>query len=133
MKKFWLVAAGCILAACLLLSCTSKENIEEQKNLAEKYRDLGEAYFKEGKYTSALKEFLKAERMNPDDYFLQNDLGLAYDFKNKHDQAIRHYKKALALKSDYAPARNNLGNAYMRKGEWDKAIEQYKRYCYKRG
>jgi Tfp pilus assembly protein PilF len=125
MKKFWLVAAGCILAACLLLSCTSKKNVEEQKHLAEKYRDLGEAYFKEGKYTAALKEFLKAERLNPDDYFIHNDLGLAYDFKKEHDLAIRHYKKALALKNDYAPARNNLGNAYMRKGEWDKAIEQY--------
>ena len=127
MKKIWLVGAGCILAVCLLLACTSK-NVEKQKQIyqAQKYRELGELLFKEGKYTSALKEFLKAEALNPDDYFLQNDFGLTYYYKGKPDLAIPRFKKALALKDDYSPARNNLGNAYAEKREWDKAIEQYK-------
>jgi len=127
MKKIWLVAAGCILAVCLLLACTSK-NVEKQKQIyqAEKYRELGELLLKEKKYPSALKEFLKAEALNPDDYFLQNDFGLVYYFKGKQDLAIPRFKKALALKEDYSLARNNLGNAYAEKREWDKAIEQYK-------
>jgi Tfp pilus assembly protein PilF len=127
MKKIWLVAAGCILAVCLLLACTSK-NVEKQRQIyqAEKYRELGEVLLNEGKYTFALKEFLKAEALNPDDYFLQNDLGLVYYYKGKPDLAIPRFKKALALKEDYSPARNNLGNAYAEKREWDKAIEMYK-------
>jgi tetratricopeptide (TPR) repeat protein len=125
MKKIWLVGAGCILAVSLLLSCASK-NIEKQIYQAEKYRQLGELLFKEGKYTSALKEFLKAEALNPNDYFLQNDFGLTYLYKKRPDLAIPRFKKALALKDDYSPARNNLGNAYAEKREWDKAIEQYK-------
>jgi len=124
MKKIWFVGAGCILAVCLLLACTPK-NLEEQKKKAEAYRNLGEAYLRQGKYSQALKELLKAEALTPDDYFLQNDLGLVYYYKGKQDLAIRRYKKALALKDDYAPARNNLGNAYAEKREWDKAIEQY--------
>ena len=125
MKKIWLVAAGCILAVSLLLACNSK-NIEKEKYQAEKYRQLGEVLLKEGRYTSALREFLKAEALNPDDYFLQNDLGLTYYYKGRPDLAIARYKKALVLKDDYSPARNNLGNAYAEKREWDKAIEQYK-------
>ena len=127
MKKIWLVAAGCILAVSLLTACSSK-NIEKDKQIyqAEKYRELGELFLKEKNYTSALKEFLKAEALNADDYFLQNDLGLTFYYKGKPDLAIDRYKKALALKKDYSPARNNLGNAYAEKREWDKAIEQYK-------
>jgi Flp pilus assembly protein TadD len=127
MKKIWFVGAGCILAVCLLLACTSK-NVEKQKQIyqAEKYRELGELLFREGNYSSALREFLKAEALNPDDYFLQNDFGLTYLYMRKQDLAIPRFKKALALKEDYSPARNNLGNAYAEKREWDKAIEQYK-------
>jgi tetratricopeptide (TPR) repeat protein len=125
-KKTWLVGAGCILAACLLFSC-GKNQVERDKEIfqAEKYRDLGELYFKEGKYTAALKEFVKSEKLNPDDHILHNDLGLTYMYKRKPDIAIVHFKKALALKDDYSPARNNLGNAYAEKAQWDKAIEQY--------
>jgi len=126
MKRTWLMGAGCILAACLLLSCaTDKVEKEKQNFQAAKYRELGELLFKEGKYTAALKEFLKAEALNPDDYFLQNDLGLTYLYKRKPDLAIARFQKALALKADYSPARNNLGNAYAEKREWDKAIEQW--------
>jgi len=125
MKTTLLVGAGCLLVVSLLLACTSK-NIEEQKARAEASRNLGEAYLRQGKYSLALGEFLKAESLTPDDYFLQDDLGLVYYYKGKQDLAIRHFKKALALKDDYAPARNNLGNAYAEKREWDKAIEQYK-------
>ena len=93
---------------------------------AEAARNLGEAYLREGNYTSALRELLKAEAMAPTDYFLQNDLGLVYYYKGQSDLAIGHFQKALEIKDDYGPARNNLGNAYAEKKEWDKAIEQYK-------
>ena len=126
MKKFWLVGTSFVLLFSLTLSCTSKPDLEKQRELGEAARNLGEAYLRQGKYTPALREFLKAEAMIPDDYFLQNDLGLAYFYKKEADKAIFHFKKALKLKEDYAPARNNLGNAYMIKQEWDNAIEQYK-------
>lgn len=126
MKRTWLLAAICILAASLLYSCTKNE-MERQQEIfqAEKYRELGELLFKEGKYTAALKEFLKAETLNPNDHLLQNDLGLTYMYRRKPDLAIPRFKRALELKDDYSPARNNLGNAYAEKGQWDKAIKQY--------
>jgi Tfp pilus assembly protein PilF len=126
MKKTWLVGASCMLVLSLILSCSSKPELEQQREQGEASRNLGEAYLRQGNYTAALREFLKAEKMIPDDYFLQNDLGLAYYYKGEADKAIFHFEKALKIKADYAPARNNLGNAYMLKQEWDNAIEQYK-------
>ncbi len=125
MKKIWLIAASCALIVGLLPSCTT-QNIEREKFIAKKTRNLGEAYLREQKYTSALREFIKAEKLNPDDHFLQNDLGIVYSAKGRYDLAIQHFNKALEIKDDYSPARNNLGNAYTQKKQWDLALEQYK-------
>jgi len=125
MKKSWLVGASCILLLLVFAACSSKENLEKQKLKAEASRNLGEVYLREGKYSPALRELLKAEAMTPDDYFLQFDLGLVYLYMGETDKAIYHFKKSLAIKDDYGPARNNLGNTYAEKQEWDKAIEQY--------
>ncbi len=126
MKKIWLVAASCIFLVSFVSACSTNENLAKQKEQAEASKNLGEAYLRQGNYTAALKELLKAEKLSPDDYYVQNDLGLAYYYKGQSDQAVPYFKKALAIKDDYAPARNNLGNAYAEMKEWDKAIEQYK-------
>ena len=125
MKKTLLIGMGGLLVFSLIISCASK-NLEEQKALADASRNLGEAYLREGKIRHALKELKKAEKLNPNDYILQDDLGLAYFYLENQDRAIFHFKKALAIKDDYTPARNNLGNAYAANKEWKKAIEQYK-------
>ena len=124
MRKNWIWAAVCVLLACVLVSCTTR-NLERDKEIAEKTRLLGEAYFREQKHQDALREFLKAEELYSNDHFLQDDLGRVYLALGKYDLAIRHFQKALEIKEDYTPARNNLGNAYAVKKEWDKAIEQY--------
>jgi type IV pilus assembly protein PilF len=125
MRRNWIWVAGCVLLACVLVSCTPK-NMERDKNIAEKTRLLGEAYLREAKFPEALKEFLKAEELYADDHMLQDDLGMAYLALGRFEQAIGHFKKALELNPDYTPARNNLGNAYAAQKDWDKAIEQYK-------
>ena len=115
---------GIILILVFTVACATAQDPLRNKK-AEAARNLGEAYLREGNFTQALKELLKAESLNPDDPYLQNDIGLTYYGKRKYDDAIRHYKKALDLKSDYAPAMNNLGNAYMAQKRWDSAIEYY--------
>ena len=117
----WIFLA--VLAICTL-ACTS--NLQVRKKQGAAARNLGEVYFGQGNYTEALKEFLKAESLYPDDPFLQNDLGLTYKAKKKPDLAITHFKKALALKPDYVSAKNNLGTVYLDKKEWDAAIGYFK-------
>ena len=125
MKGTSLFGAACVLLTFSILACTT-QNVEEQKDKAEAIRYLGEAYLRQGEYRAALKQFIKAEDIDPSDHILQDDLGLSYLYLNDPDNAIHHFKKALELKPDYNPARNNLGNAYAEKREWQNAIEQYK-------
>jgi len=127
MKSIWLAVTVCVLSVSLFFSCsTTQKNIEENKEVAEASKSLGEAYLRDGNFRAALREFKKAESLRLNDYFLQDDLGLSYYYLKQYDLAIHHFKKALEIKDDYAPARNNLGNAYAQKKEWDSAIEQYK-------
>ncbi|HSO19139.1 MAG TPA: tetratricopeptide repeat protein [Desulfosarcina sp.] len=114
-----------LIAALLLMAsaCAPKQALApEDKKRAEAARNLGEAYLKEGRYTAALGEFLKAEGLNPEDAILQNDLGLVYMAKEKYDLAVGHFQKAVQLKPDYSLAKNNLGSAYLIRKEWTKAI-----------
>jgi len=106
------------------VSCT--ENIQVKKQQEEALRNVGEAYMAQGDYTAALKEFLRAKEIYPEDPVLYDDLGLAYMAKEKLDLAIIHFKKAVSLNPDYAPARNNLGTAYLAKKQWDAAITCFK-------
>jgi type IV pilus assembly protein PilF len=114
-----------VIVALYVVSCATA-NMDLQKQKGEALRNLGEVYYKQGDYTSALRELLKAEALYPDDAFLQNDLGLTYKAKKKLDLAAQHFQKALDIKPDYAPAKNNLGTVYLDKKEWDTAIKYFK-------
>jgi len=107
-----------------MVSCTANLEVRKKQEVAS--RNLGEAYLRQGDYTSALRELLKAETLYSDDPYLQNDLGLTYMGKKKLDLAVKHFKKAIEIKPDYAPAMNNLGTAYLAKKEWDAAIAYFK-------
>jgi len=124
MKKKYTVF--CILFFWVLCAAScSKKLVKVQMN-EEAIRNVGEAYLVEKKYTAALKEFLKAEKIYSEDPFLQNDIGLAYMAKGNTKLAIIHFKKAISIDFSYAPALNNLGTAYMAMGSWDDAISCFK-------
>ncbi|OQY00416.1 MAG: hypothetical protein B6I26_08165 [Desulfobacteraceae bacterium 4572_130] len=101
-------------------------NLKHHRKIALATKKLGEAYLTEGNYTGALKEFLDAEKIIPNNCFLQNDLGLVYMAKQRPDLGEIHFKKAVELKPDYIPAKNNLGTAYLKQRKWDLAIEIFK-------
>jgi len=124
MKIYRLACAVFVFLIFGIISCTA--NLELQKKKAKASRNLGEAYYRQGNYPSALGELLKSETLYPGDPFLQNDLGLTYMAMGEMDLAVKHFKKALEIKPDYAPAINNLGTAYLKKKEWDTAIRYFR-------
>lgn len=120
-----LALAGILILAILISACGGQEALHNEQ-LAASTREIGEAYMRQGDYTSALRELLKAKSLNPEDAFVHNDLGLCYMAKKRMPDAIAHFRKAVALKPSYTPARNNLGAAYLAVEEWDAAIETFK-------
>lgn len=106
-----------------LISCSA--NRELQKKQGEAKRNLGEGYYGKGDYSSALREFLEAEALYPDDPYLHYDLGLTYKAKRKFDLAVKHFEKTIQLKPEYASAKNALGTVYLEKEEWDMAIKYF--------
>ena len=124
-----MIQRGCVWILVLvfmtsLLSCGASQ--EKKRAQAKATRELGEAYMRQGSYTEALKEMLKAEQFNPGDHLIQNDLGLIYMSKYAYDLAEKHFLKALDIKPDYAAAKNNLGTVYLAKRDWHAAIKTFK-------
>lgn len=102
------------------VSCT-QEN-KKKKSQAEAIRNVGEALLREGKYSAALRELMKSEKMNDQDSLLHYYMGHVYMQKNRLDLAVERYKRAIELKPDFAGAKNDLGVVYLKKGEIDTAI-----------
>ena len=107
-----------------LMSCSA--NRELQKKQAKAKRNLGEGYYAKGDYSSALREFLEAETLCPDDPYLHYDLGLTYKAKRRFDLAVTHFEKTIELNPKYSSAKNALGTVYLEKEEWDMAIKYFK-------
>lgn len=119
----WLVLLLVVVTA--VVSCASDKALRKEQSSI--FRDLGEGYLGEGNVTAALTEFLKAEKLNDKDPFLQYDLGLAYFAKQEFELAIVHLEKAVSLKPDYSEAVNALGTVYLRLEKWDKAIMNFEK------
>jgi len=113
-----------ILWIFLLFACSGTQ--AKRNKQAQVTRALGEAYLQQGNITEALRELLKAEKLNPNDHLLHNDMGLAYMAKKRLDKAEFHFKKAIDIRTEFAPAKNNLGSVYLAKKDWDAAIAQFK-------
>jgi tetratricopeptide (TPR) repeat protein len=113
------------LLLLFLAACAGSNELKKQQ--ARAARKVGEVHLRQGNYTAALRELLKAEDLYPKDHILQYDLGIAYSKKERLDLAIKHFKKAIRLKPDFAPAINNLGTAYYDSGDYDAAIACFKK------
>ncbi len=123
------VCFGLILAVIWLLTgCAGNQpkRPEDSARKGQAARNLGEAFMGEGNYRAALREFIKAQKLNPDDPYLHNDMGLSYLAMKRPEKAVTHFKKALALNPSFAAAKNNLGTAYLAQENWDAAIATFK-------
>ncbi len=125
MKKsfFLLFMLSVMLIVSTLPSCVS--STQKRINKQRVVRGVGEAHMAKGSFSNALKYFLEAEALYPDDYLLQDDLGKIYVAKDQYGLAIKHFKRALELEPGFAPGKNNLGSAYLLSGKWDSAIKVF--------
>jgi Tfp pilus assembly protein PilF len=115
-----------VLPALLLClaACANTARLQEQ---AGNHTQVGTAYLGSVQYTLALKEFLAAEKLTPDDPKIHYLLGISYHGKGLSDMAIVEFQRALVLKPDDSEVHNYLGAIYLEKGRWDDAIASFNR------
>jgi tetratricopeptide (TPR) repeat protein len=122
--KTVILAFVAIISLSLIISCaTSFANKEK----ARAHINMGIAYVKSGQYTSALKEFLIAEKITPKDAEVHYYLGVSYYGKGLREKAAEEFNKALSLNPEYSEAHNYLGTVYLETGQYEKAIEEFQR------
>ena len=78
----------------------------------------GTSLYQNENYSLALKEFLTAEKDDPDNAGIQNSLGLTYFMKERYTTAITHFEKAIKIDPNFTDARNNLARVYLEVGRY---------------
>ena len=123
------VVAGLILlaimaAALLSTGCATSRQDREQ---ATSHVKMGTAYLVSGHFSPALREFLMAQRLSPDDPEIRYYTGLAYAENGLRDEAKKQFETALSMRPDYSEAHTHLGRLYLEEGLYDRAIEEFNR------
>lgn len=122
---FSLGGAGGLLLAMGLVFLSACGPDQQSIQRAGVHHGLGYNYLQQGDPTSALREFLEAEKLNPKDAQIQYALGLALNAKGKHLEALEHYQKALILDPKYTEVHNAMGATYLELGKWDDALREF--------
>jgi tetratricopeptide (TPR) repeat protein len=123
----WLVLWG---AGCAV---QETEELEQEATppvaaKAESHIQMGDVHLREGKYRSAMKQYMEADTLTPDDPELKLRIGIVYaDHYKRYTDAIRYYQEAIRLKENYSEAYNNLGRVYLIQKRWDEAIAMFRK------
>ncbi len=113
-----------IMALFCLSGCATSSQDRER---ASSHVTMGTAYLKSGHFTPALREFLTAQRLSPNDPQIRYYTGLAYYGNGLKSEAKEQFHAAVSFRSDYSEAHNYLGTIYLEEGRHDRAIEAFNR------
>ena len=88
--------------------------------------NLGNIFFKQKDYDTAIEQYQKAIELTPDDSRLYYNLAAAYFNKDELEFAVTFYKKAVKLEPDFADAYTGLAMAYFNLGNYEQAWQYLK-------
>jgi eukaryotic-like serine/threonine-protein kinase len=90
------------------------------------YENIGDVYFRQGKYNDCVPMFKKAIELSPryDNY---SNLGTTYFYLKRYDEAVEMFEKAVGMNPNEQWAMGNLADAYRWSGHPDKAESTYDR------
>ena len=79
----------------------------------------------ESNHIEAINFFKKAQKIRPDNNFINFNLAKAFSKVGNDLEAIKYYEIAIRLKPDYAEAYNNKGNIFFNRRRYDEALSDY--------
>lgn len=130
------ILAGCVLAILAALSafqCSMYSDVETlwlttiSRNPGSwmAYRNLGDAYLKDGRVDDAIADYKAAVAIDPSLAESHNDLGVAFFHAGKLDDAVAQFRLVLDRGDANAEAHNNLGNVFASQRRFADAVAQY--------
>ena len=105
-----------------LVGCSIDEQAQQKAAI---HLRMGYQSLQQGDSTSALKELLQAEKLNPQDPEIQFALGWAYSAKGRFLEALEHFRQTLVLNPKLTEAHNAMGATYIEMAKWDEAIQEF--------
>ena len=93
--------------------------------MTEEYLQLGREALQNEQPEEAMKHFMAAYRLQPDNAEVIFYLGRASQDMERHEDAVRYYTEVLRLENDSMPAMLNMANSYDDLGQFDKAEQCY--------
>jgi len=103
----------------------SKLFTQNGKEFAEFFNKRGLEYSNKGQHDSAIEDFSRAIRLNPDDPNFYNNRGNAYFSKGEENLAFQDYSQGALVDPKSARSHLNIGNIFYKRGRLDEALEKY--------
>lgn len=102
--------------------------LETNKDIAQIFSFIGEAYMRQDKLKEAGEYFKKSIEIDESDHALAYNVAEILFAASKTDEAIKYYNLAIKIKPDWPKSYKQLGYAYLNKGDTKKAIEMLKKF-----
>lgn len=103
MKRY--ISIFAIFVCFFVAACATSE---KKGLLAKSHLDLGNSFYGQQRYPEALREMLKAQKLDPNNPVILNALGLTYHARGRSDLGIKTLYQALDKDPNFTEARNNL-------------------------
>lgn len=104
-----------------MLACATNEKAQQ---MAKAHLELGNSYYSQGQYPDALREMLKARKLDPRNPVILNALGITYHARGRSDLGIKALKDSLEINPQYTEARNNLVRVYIETKDFSSAKKE---------
>ena len=92
-----------------------------------KNQQIGDIYFRKGKFELASENFEQALRLQSGNIMLMNNLAIAYMQQGRFDDAVKQWREALVIDPNSLRTHLNFAFALSEKSQHAQAIEHYNR------
>lgn len=113
---------GHYLQALDLFLRIEKEETEKDKEI---YQKIGYSYQESGDYVQALKYYLQADIIQPNDKWTIRKIAYCYRLSKECEKALVYYKKTEELLPENMSVLLQIGNCYMQMEQYNEALAYY--------
>ena len=101
------------------------ELLDETEPSAALYQKIGYAHQKTSHLDEALKAYLKADMIQPDDIWTVKKIALCYRLQGDYEKSLEYYKHADFLQPHQFSTQMQIANAYLQIGKIKEALKIY--------